>query len=168
MRVLITGAPGSGTSTIGAALASCLQASFQEADELYWLPTDPPFQHKRPELERLELMLSRFAQHHRLVVSGSVMNWGEQIEDGFDFIVFLQAPTSLRLERIEQREMRLFGQVRRAFFEWAAQYDTGSMAGRSLARHNAWLAERQCVVLRLESTDPPSDLVQRIIGEMYA
>jgi adenylate kinase family enzyme len=168
MRILITGAAGSGTSTVGERLACSLQASFHEADHLYWLPTDPPFQEKRPPGERLQLMLALFAQYPRIVVSGSVMNWGEQIEDAFDLIVFLQAPTTLRIERIKQRDLKLFGSVRPEFIQWAAQYDEGSMTGRSLARHNSWLSERRCAVLRLESVSPPSELVEHIRDKLNA
>ena len=168
MRILVTGAAGSGTSTIGARLAESLQATFQEADDLYWLPTDPPFKEKRSQDERLRLLLAQFTQHPRIVVSGSLMGWGAQVEEAFNLIVFLHAPTALRLERIKQRELHLFGFVRPEFIQWAAQYDEGGMAGRSLARHTSWLGQRRCAVLRLESVPAPSELVKHIEDEINA
>ena len=36
------------------------------------------------------------------------------------------------------------------FLEWAAGYDSGPPYGRSLAKIEAWLAERNCPVVRLE------------------
>jgi adenylate kinase family enzyme len=43
MRVLITGASGSGTTTLGRALAARLGFAFLDADDYYWLPSDLPF-----------------------------------------------------------------------------------------------------------------------------
>lgn len=168
MRILITGAAGSGTSTVGALLAEALQATLQEADELYWLPTNPPFKEKRSPEERAQLLLTQFTQHPRIVVSGSLMGWGAQIEEAFNLIVFLHAPTALRLERIKQRELELFGFVRSEFIQWAAQYDKGDMAGRSLARHTSWLSQRRCAVLHLESVSAPFELVKHIENEINA
>jgi uridine kinase len=42
MRVLITGAAGSGTSTVAQALSDKMQAVLLEADNFLWLPTVPP------------------------------------------------------------------------------------------------------------------------------
>jgi len=47
MLILITGASGSGTSTLGAALAKELGIAHLDADDYYWLPTTPPFTAKR-------------------------------------------------------------------------------------------------------------------------
>ena len=47
MLIHITGASGSGTSTLAAALAQEHAFVHVEADDHYWLPTDPPFSSKR-------------------------------------------------------------------------------------------------------------------------
>lgn len=162
MRLLITGAAGSGTSTLGKLLASLLGHEFQDADDIYWLPTTPPFQHKRPYAERHEIMDGVLSNARGIVVAGSVMSWGREIENAFDAIVFLTAPTQVRLERIKQRDIQRFGVVDSEFLDWAAQYDSGMMPGRSLARHNSWLADRTCPVLPLESIQEPETLAQEV------
>ncbi|MFL6605024.1 MAG: hypothetical protein ACJ8R9_27330 [Steroidobacteraceae bacterium] len=43
MRILITGASGSGTTTFGRALATEMDWAFFDADDYYWMPSDPPF-----------------------------------------------------------------------------------------------------------------------------
>lgn len=150
MRIHITGAAGSGTSTLGKALAAQLGARFQEGDDLFWLPSDPPYQTTRPVEERRALLLAQLQRSPQLVVSGSVNAWGAEVEDGFDGIIFLYVDTALRLARLRERELRLYGKADPAFLEWAAQYDAGPPEGRSLARQRAWLAARQCPVLCLE------------------
>lgn len=150
MHLHITGACGSGTSTLGRALAAELGAAFIEADDIFWRPSDPPFQTIRPAEERLALLRAAFAHHPDSVVSGSVYGWGPEVEDAFDGIVFLYLDAALRVQRLREREQALYGKVIPEFLEWAAQYDAGPPRGRSLARQNAWLAARSCPVLRLE------------------
>ena len=41
-RIHILGASGSGTTTLGRALAARLQCPHFDTDDCFWLPTDPP------------------------------------------------------------------------------------------------------------------------------
>ena len=41
-RIHILGASGSGTTTLGRALAERLQCPHFDADDYFWVPTDPP------------------------------------------------------------------------------------------------------------------------------
>ncbi len=150
MFIHITGASGSGTSTLGAALAAELGCSFLEVDDFLWLPTEPLYQALRAVDERLNLLLAALVRSGSAVVSGSVNGWGAEIENIFDGIVFLYVDTALRLERLHTRETQRFGQANPAFLTWAGQYDEGPPEGRSLARHKAWLAARSCPVLVLD------------------
>ncbi len=164
MRVLITGASGSGTTTLGKALASQWGADFFDADDYLWLPTEPPYRKQRPLLERADLLSKQLGDHASVVVSGAIMGWGAQIADNFDLIVFLYADTKVRLLRLEQRELQRFGKVNPDFLAWAAQYDSGPPEGRSLAKHNAWLTARTSPVLRLSGELPVEEL-WRLIGK---
>ena len=149
MLIHITGASGSGTSTLGAALAAELGGVHLDADAYYWLPTAPPFTHKRPASERLALLLADLQSHRTCVLAGSVVGWGDALEDAFDLVVFLYLDASIRVERLRRREIEQLGHADPAFLEWAAQYDTGPAVGRSLAKHRAWLARRNCRVIEL-------------------
>jgi hypothetical protein len=44
----------------------------------------------------------------------------------------------------------------------ASRYDHGDREGRSLAKHQAWLATLPCPVLRLDGSRPLSELVTEI------
>ena len=77
------------------------------------------------------------------------MGWGKALEDSFDVIVFLYVDTAVRLQRLQVRERARCGRVDPAFLAWAAQYDTGPPEGRSLAKHNTWLASQPGRVVRL-------------------
>ena len=80
----------------------------------------------------------------------------------------------LRLMRLRDRKARHFGadavspggwrhQDTEEFIEWASHYDDGSREGRSLIRHEAWLATLNCRVLRADGTRTPDALVGEIV-----
>lgn len=150
MRVLVTGASGSGTTTLGRALSRELEFAFFDADDYFWVPTDPPYQLQRDPSARHSLLVSDLAKVARSVTSGSVINWGEDLEDSFSMIIFLTLPPELRLARLHEREVARFGRADSKFLQWAAQYDDGSMEVNSLIGDERWLAKRSCPVLRIE------------------
>ncbi|CAN7716361.1 hypothetical protein LJR130_005969 [Variovorax sp. LjRoot130] len=162
MLIHVTGASGSGTSTLGKALAGELGGAFLDADDFFWAPSDPPFQARRPVEERRSLLLTEFSRSDIAVRSGSVTAWGVGIEDVFDFVVFLYVDTALRLERLRERELQRFGKANPTFLEWAAQYDEGPSEGRSLAKQQAWLSARRCPVLNLDGDLSTQERLARI------
>ncbi len=163
-RINVVGAPGSGTTTLGRALAARIGFGFADADDFYWKPATPPFQEKFDPDLRLKMILSHLKEFTGTVVSGSVCGWGSQLEESFDLVIFLALPTALRLERIEAREKSLFGSANPEFLAWAAQYDEGRLPGRSRPRHEAWLAGRQCQVLRFEGDARIGQRIDEIIA----
>jgi cytidylate kinase len=149
MRVLITGAAGFGTSTLGEALSQRWNVQLLEADAYFWLQTQPPYTKRRMSEERSALLMQALAVNPVSVVAGSVMGWGNHVESTFNLIVFLYVSAEVRLQRLESREIRRFGRVDPAFLAWAARYDKGPKEGHSLEKHNSWLAPRECQVVRL-------------------
>jgi uridine kinase len=161
-KVLITGASGSGTSTLGRAVAAAIHADFVDADDLFWSPTEPPFQEKRDPVERATLLRRSLSSGQAVVVSGSVMGWDAELEDAFRVIVFLRAPAALRVERLKKRELSRFGRIDEAFIAWAEQYDVGALPGRSLKRQLAWLEQRACTVLHLSGAETVETLLDAV------
>jgi adenylate kinase family enzyme len=165
MRILITGASGSGTTTLGRTLADTLTLPFFDIDDYYWMPTEPPYRQKRTAAARLSMLIGDLDRaENGAVLSGSVVNWGVEIEDSFSLIVFLRVPTKIRVERLHKREAELFGAAKSEFIEWAAQYDEGRLPGRSLPIHERWLSLRRCIVLRIEGEVSVADSVKQIMA----
>jgi hypothetical protein len=149
MRIHITGAAGSGTSTVAAALAAELGGTHLEADDYFWLATERPYTARRDPSERLSQVLADVSMSKPAILAGAVMGWGAELEDSFDLIVFLYLDAAVRLQRLKAREVERFGRADPAFLEWAAQYDDGPPEGRSLAKHRAWLNARTCAVVEI-------------------
>ena len=169
----ILGASGSGTTTLGRALAADMGLVHMDTDDYYWLPTDPKFTAKRPIDERLRLMNADIdAADRGVVISGSLTGWGDVLIPHFTHVIRLTTPTEVRLERLRAREYAHFGdRIREGgdmyenhmiFLDWAAQYDDGDVSMRSKACHNAWMQQLPCPQTILTGDMALDQLVRRV------
>lgn len=176
-RIHIMGASGSGVTSLGRATAGALERPHHDSDDYYWLPTAPPYLNKRDVADRLRLMQEMFLERADWVLSGSLDGWGDPIVPYFDLVVCLSTPNALRLERLAAREAKRFGtdavvpggwrhQEMTDFIDWASHYEDGTREGRSLERHEAWLARLPCRVLRLDGSRPLPELVRKVAMEI--
>jgi adenylate kinase family enzyme len=163
VRILITGAPGSGTTTVGRAIASELGAVFLDADDYFWLPTDPPYKVEQSPDARLASVLRVLEKFPSSVIAGSVVGWGEELENSLSHVVYLWVPPDVRVQRLIARESKRFGAPLEGFIEWAAQYDEGRLPGRSRAIHERWLSERNCPVPRIEGDVAVTDAAAQVM-----
>lgn len=164
------GASGSGTTTLASALADRWAVPHADSDDYFWIPSRPPFTHKRPTDERLALMHDVFVPREAWVLSGSMLGWGEDVLAQCDAVVFLTLDPQERLRRLEAREnVRREGQeIDQAawteFRDWALGYDDPTFSGRSRAGHEEWLDALAKPVLRLDSARPTEQLVDAVLS----
>ena len=167
---------GSGTTTLGRALAGELGWTHMDSDDYYWEPTDPPYTVKRPIERRLELMEKELDREAvGTVLSGALDGWGDPLIPRFSLAVRLEVEQSVRLERLRARELAAFGERilpggdmhenHREFMEWAARYDTAGPEQRSLARQKTWETGLPCPRLVLDGAAGLEENVARIREE---
>lgn len=169
----IFGASGSGTTTLGKALARAMDWMPMDADDYFWLPTPVPYTVKRPAEERVSLMLRDLDVAEGAVVSGSLCGWGDAMIPRFTLAVRLYTDTALRIQRLKARERAQFGdriapggdmaENHRVFLEWAAGYDMGGLDTRSSMKHDAWEKLLHCLVLRLNGGDDLAENVDKVL-----
>jgi adenylate kinase family enzyme len=166
--VHLIGASGSGTSTLGRAVADATGWRLLDADDFYWLPTVPPYRLKRDRPDRIARLAQAFedAVSGGVVLAGSVVGWGDDVVDACDLIVYLTVPTSVRLVRLREREVREVGAVDEEFLAWASRYDDGGLDVRSRALHEHWLERRRPAVLRVEGTPPLDESLRLVLDEL--
>lgn len=158
----IYGASGSGTTTLGRYLCDCLGYFFMDSDNYFWLPTDPPYTRKREPPERIERMKKDIAGAEKIVISGSLSGWGDELIPLFSLAVRLVTDTDIRIARLKEREKRQFGSRIEAggdmyrnhleFIDWAASYDTGGLEMRSRAMHDEWEKRLTCKRMVLDGS----------------
>ena len=172
----IFGASGSGTTTLGRAIADRTGYRFLDSDDYLWLPTDPQYTTKRPTEERLALLERDIDASDGAVVSGSLVGWGDPLMPRFTLAVRLTVPHDVRMARLERRELARYAdrilpggdmyQIHRDFLQWAAGYDDGPATMRSRAMHDLWQQKLTCPLLTLDGTRPVEELVEEVLREL--
>ena len=168
----IFGASGSGTTTLGRKISGALGYALMDADDYFWLPTDPKFTQKRPREERLEMMMQDLNASENIVISGSLVDWGDALIPYFTLAVRIEIDPDVRIARLQQREKERFGtriemggdmyQQHLEFIEWAKAYDTGGMNMRSKMKHDEWQKLLRCDILHLNGVDTVEDNFEKV------
>ena len=156
----IFGPSGAGTSTLGRKICAELGYHFMDTDDYFWLPTDPQFTAPRPVEERLQLMRDEIEREQDVVISGSLVDWGDVLIPLFTLAVRIEMDQELRIARLKARERARFGervdpggdmyQQHLAFVRWARTYDTGGLDMRSKAKHDQWQTMLTCPLLQID------------------
>ena len=179
MRIHIFGASGSGTTTLGRAIAERLEIIQHDTDDFFWENTNPPFQRVRELGERQRMLMKAIERQAAWVLSGSLCGWGDFAIPYFRLAVYLWLPGNIRMARLKKRERERYGadidqpchpmyKSHVAFLEWAGAYDTGGMEMRSRKMHEEWIAQLPCPVIRIEgeqSVNDSLDIVQKRLKE---
>ncbi|MFA6860119.1 MAG: AAA family ATPase [Clostridia bacterium] len=162
MKIHIIGAAGSGTSSIGKYIASKHNYKQIESDYYAWKLTDPPFSEYRDAKESQALLKEVFEAYENLVLCGSIAKWGQEFAREFDLVIFLKAPTRVRVKRLKEREFFLHGnRVLPSgdmhdnfvnFLWYAKHYNRGDLSFRSLALHKKFIKDFiSCPVLKVNT-----------------
>lgn len=156
----VYGASGSGTSTFGRKICDELGFIFMDTDDYFWLAQ---YTVKRNKEERLALMKKDIDKADNVVISGSLVDWGDELIPLFTLAIRLETAADIRIERIKNREKAKFGnrispggdmyKAHLEFLEWAKAYDTGSVNIRSKAKHDEWEKKLQCKLIFLNGAD---------------
>lgn len=170
-HIHITGGSGSGTTALGSRISLKHGHRHIDTDDVFWAPTDPPFQTVRSREERCRIFRDQLGEKP-WVLSGAIGEWGYEFEGLFDLVIWLTVPQCVRLARLEARQREQFGTridpggdmeaTTVEFFRWAAAYDSGDASMRSFARHEAWTKKLHCRIVRVDG-DHTVDSVLAIV-----
>lgn len=176
-RIHILGASGSGTTTLGEAIADQIGVRHLDTDDFYWEPTQIRFSKKRTVEKRLELIFAEIKDPKSWVLSGSFCSWGDPLLTKITHVIFLQTPWVIRKQRLITREQSRYGEhilrsneaqgtICRDFLDWASWYDSADLEQRSLATHSAWLNTLPAHIKQLQLDG--SESLNKLVKECYA
>ena len=174
-RIHIIGAAGSGTSTLGEALSSVLPHIHLDTDS-YYFSDGIEFTEKRSIPERIVLLKKDFYVNSQWILTGSLYEWGDELKDYFDLVIYLWIPEDIRLKRLKQREFERYGEEiypggnrhikSSEFLSWASKYDKGGLEVRSRISHEEWLSRLTCPVIKIEGDYSVADRVNIILDHL--
>ncbi|NRA66984.1 MAG: hypothetical protein HRU19_21020 [Pseudobacteriovorax sp.] len=161
MKIHILGASGSGTTSLGKALAERFQLTHFDSDDYYWQKTDPPFRQKNSVEDRHKSLLGDMAGLVGWILSGSMDSWSDPFRPLFDAVLYIQSDANNRVKRLREREFGEYGDrvkeggdmfdEHESFIKWAYQYDKGELDGRSRKRHQEWMKTLNCPILSIRN-----------------
>lgn len=177
MKINIIGASGTGKTTLAKAVAAKFQFPHFDSDDYYHFQTDPPFQKQRSPEDRLNLLMSDLNKNPSWVLSGGAGVWNPAPPVDYSLVVFLYLSPDIRLERLRQRELQLYGKRiliggdmevdHKEFMRWTAGYDDGSAEGtNTLPCHSAFLQRVGSPILKLEGPMTTNDQIEQIIRKL--
>lgn len=168
----IFGASGSGTTTLGKKISEELGYKHMDTDDYFWMPTDPKYTLKRPREERIELMVRDINAYENVVISGSLVGWGDELMPYFTLAVRIEIDRDVRIARLIAREKGRYGAriepggdmhlQHTEFVEWAKAYETGGLDMRSRARHDEWQKQLSCELLCVDGADTPEENFEKV------
>ncbi len=155
----IFGSSGSGSTTLAKEISSKYDYYHIDVDDVLWEKTDPPFTSRRSDLKAREYLLKELLGKDRVVISGSLVGFGDDIKKEISLFVFINLEIETRIKRIEKRERERFGsrvlpegdlyQKHLDFLEWVSNYETNPEYIRSRKQHLLWLEGVKCPVLKV-------------------
>lgn len=178
MKILIFGASGSGTTTLGNEIEKRTNFKHLDVDNYYWKNTEPPFQEKIELQERNKNLKADFKRHENVIVSGSMVSWGKEWKTSFDLAIFIRLENKLRMERLKTRETERYRKKlitdekiqrnSKAFLEWAGQYENTNFGGRSLKIHKNWIELLNCETLTIDGKEELNDKIETVLNGIKA
>jgi adenylate kinase family enzyme len=171
--IIVFGAPGAGSSTLGKELAQRLGFLHLDLDGYVWRwDTEIPYTAFRPQEESYELIMGNIAKCRHFVMSGSMGDDRKAFQSLFDLAVYITVPSEIRTERLRSRTFSQFGnrvlkggdmyENNNKFIESVANYETNFRH----EQHEQWIKELPCRVLRVDGTKGISENA-KWIAEQY-
>ena len=127
------------------------------------MPTEPKYSVKRPVEERIALMKKDIEAFDNVVISGSLVDWGDVLIPYFTLAVRIEMDPEIRIARLIEREKRRYGsriepegdlyEKHLEFVAWAKKYDTAGTDIRSRSMHDEWQKLLTCEILNLDGAD---------------
>lgn len=125
---------------------------------------------------RKEAKKKDISENDNVVISGSLVDWGDELIPLFTLAIRLVTDTEIRIERLKIREKQKFGDCimpggdmhanHIEFIEWARKYDTGSVNMRSKAKHDEWQKLLMCKQIVLNGADDLEENFKKAQAEM--
>jgi len=182
MGIVIFGASGAGSTTLGKSVAQRLNFQYLDIDDYLWCwGTKIPYTTTRSPKDRTNDLMNDIKKHTKFVLSGTIFSNQELFNPLFDLAVFITTPAEVCAERVRARELsrwgervlpggdmyksnRFHGDVT-DYIGNAQRYETADVSKFGRKLHELWVSELPCPILHLCGTKNIFENTDRIVKE---
>lgn len=169
MGIMIGGLNGVGKSTLGKALAQVLDSKFIDVEDLYF-PERHDYTLSRTREEVSKLLLQKIKENNNFVFASVKGDYSEQIYPFFQYVIIIEVPRDVRLQRVRERSYQKFGsrmlpegdlyESEERFFEFVASRPEDTV--------EKWAQLVGCPIIRVDGTQSIEESIRYIINEMVS
>lgn len=166
MGIMVCGLNGCGKSTLGKALAKEMGFHFIDNESLYFSES---YENPRSRDEAERLLLKEVREHSDFVFAAVKGNYGDEILSLYDFIVLIEVPREIRLDRIRIRSLQKLGdrilpggdlyEQEEGFFRMVESRPEDYVEN--------WAKTLSCPIIKVDGTKFIKDNVASIIEQIY-
>ena len=181
MGIIIFGASGAGSTTLGREVAQRLKYQYLDIDDYLWRwDTAIPLTLTRSREERAKRLMDDIKKHPNFVIAGTIFSDRELFEPLLDLAVFISTPTDICAERVHVRECTRWGnrilpggdmykstRFHGDFNDYMAnaeKYETADVSKFGRKLHEQWITELHCPVLRVDGLNDVSKNADWVIA----
>jgi len=171
MGIIIFGASGAGSTTLGKEISRQLNLQYLDIDDYLWCwKSEIPLTVVRPREERTRNLMDDIKKHPHFVISGTIFSDRELFHPLLDLAVFISTPADVCAERVYTRERARWGKrvlpggdmykVTRFHGDFddyvanAQKYESADVSKFGRKFHERWITELSCPVLRVDGAKP--------------
>lgn len=168
--IIVCGLNGCGKSTLGKTLARKLQFHFIDNEDLYFPKTDPNYIYASPRSrEEVEKLLwGEIRAHENFVFTSVKGDYGETIYPFFQYVVLIDVPKDIRIQRVKNRSFEKFGERMLLGGDLHEQEEKFFNFVKSRPENTVekWVQSLKCPVLRIDGTKPIEENVDFIMEQI--
>ena len=168
--ILICGLNGSGKTTLGKALANKLGFHFIDSEDLFFdkTPSGRTYQLQRSYQEAMTRLIEEIHAYPNFIFASVKVDVAQPILSSFKYILLLEVPKDIRLQRIKARSFEQFGsRILPGGDLFKSEENFFNMVTHRSERDvEDGLVYLDCDIIRLDGTKPINENIEYIIKKL--
>ena len=168
--IMVCGLNGSGKSTLGKALAEKIGYYFIDNETLFFPKTDTNYMFASPRSKKEveKLLMDEVREHENFVFAAVKGNYGEEILPLYKYIVLIDVPKDIRIQRVRERSFQKFGSRMLPGGDLYEQEEVfmNMVSARTKQYVEEWVDSIEAFVIRVDGTKPVKENVKNIAEQI--
>lgn len=168
MGILLCGLNGVGKSSIGRILAKRMSYQFIDNEDLYFPKNDKSymFSNPRSKEEVIHILEEKISKEDKFIFAAVKGNYGEKFLAQIDYVILVEVPKKIRMDRVKMRSAQKFGDRILADGDLAEKENAWFSLVNSRPENyvTEWLEMVKCPIIRIDGTLPIEENVDYLLS----